>query len=96
MSKVTVIGAGNVGATVGNVLATKDIVREVVLLDIRGDFAKGKALDAWQQSPIEYNSTRMIGTDDYAMTADSDIGLRYRRRCMSRSPARGPSCRRSR
>ena len=57
MSKVTVVGAGNVGATVANVLAHKDIVKEVVLLDIRGDFAKGKALDTWEQAPIDYYST---------------------------------------
>ena len=54
MSKVTVVGAGNVGATVANVLAHKDIVREVVLLDIQGDLARGKALDTWQQAPIDF------------------------------------------
>ncbi len=73
MSKVTVVGAGNVGATVANVLAHKDIVNEVVLLDIKGDFAKGKALDTWQQAPIDYYSTRVTGTEDYADTANSDI-----------------------
>jgi malate dehydrogenase len=73
MSKVTVIGAGNVGATVANVLAHKDIVKEVVLLDLMGDFAKGKALDTWQQAPIDYYSTSLKGTDDYKDTKDSDI-----------------------
>jgi len=73
MSKVTVVGAGNVGATVANVLAHKDFLREVVLLDIRGDFAKGKALDSWQQASIDHYSTRLIGTDDYKDTAGSDI-----------------------
>ncbi len=73
MSKVSVIGAGNVGATVANVLAHKDIVREVVMLDIRGDFAKGKALDSWQQASIDHYSTRLKGTEDYADTAGSDI-----------------------
>lgn len=73
MSKVTVVGAGNVGATVANVLAHKDIVKEVVLLDLKGDFAKGKALDSWQQAPIDYYSTALKGTDDYAETAGSDI-----------------------
>ena len=73
MSKVTVVGAGNVGATVANVLAHKDIVKEVVLLDLKGDFAKGKALDSWQQAPIDYYSTTLVGTDDYADTAGSDI-----------------------
>lgn len=73
MSKVTVIGAGNVGSTVANVLAHKDIVNEVVLLDLKGDMAKGKALDSWQQAPIDYYSTKLTGTADYADTAGSDI-----------------------
>ncbi len=73
MSKVTVVGAGNVGATVANVLAHKDILREIVLLDIKGDFAKGKALDTWQQASVDYYSTRLTGTDDYKDTANSDI-----------------------
>jgi malate dehydrogenase len=73
MSKVTVVGAGNVGATVANVLAHKDFVKEIVLLDIKGDMARGKALDSWQQAPIDYYSTRLKGTDDYKETAGSDI-----------------------
>ncbi|MEO1436868.1 MAG: malate dehydrogenase [Bacteroidota bacterium] len=73
MSKVTVVGAGNVGATCANVLAHKDVVKEVVLLDIKGDFARGKALDTYQQAPIDYYSTRVIGSEDYAATANSDI-----------------------
>jgi malate dehydrogenase len=73
MAKVTVVGAGNVGATVANVLAHKDLVNEVILLDIKGDMAKGKALDSWQQAPIDYYSTRLTGTDDYSQTANSDI-----------------------
>lgn len=71
--KVTVVGAGNVGATVANVLAHKDIVNEIALLDLRGDFAKGKALDSWQQAPIDYYSTKLTGTDDYKATAGSDV-----------------------
>lgn len=73
MAKVTVVGAGNVGATCANVLAHKDVVKEVVLLDLKGDFAKGKALDSWQQAPIDYYSTTLKGTDDYKDTANSDI-----------------------
>jgi len=73
MSKVTVVGAGNVGATCANVLAHKDIVKEVVLLDIKGDLARGKALDSWQQAPIDYYSTALRGTEDYKDTANSDI-----------------------
>ncbi len=73
MSKVTVIGAGNVGATCANVLAHKDFINEVVMLDIQGNTAKGKALDTWQQAPIDFYSTKLTGTDDYADTANSDI-----------------------
>lgn len=73
MSKVTVVGSGNVGATVANVLAHQNIVNEIVLLDLMADMAKGKALDTWQQAPIDEYSTRLIGTGDYAMTAGSDI-----------------------
>lgn len=73
MSKVTVVGAGNVGATVANVLAHNDLVREIVLIDIKGDIAKGKALDSYQQAPIDYYSTKLTGTEDYADTANSDI-----------------------
>lgn len=73
MSKVTVVGAGNVGSTVANVLAHKDIVEEIVLVDIKGDMAKGKALDSWQQASIDHYSTRLKGTEDYKHTADSDV-----------------------
>lgn len=73
MSKVTVIGAGNVGATCANVLAHKDIVKEVILLDIMGDMARGKALDSWQQAPIDYYSTYLRGSANYEDTAGSDI-----------------------
>jgi malate dehydrogenase len=73
MSKITVVGAGNVGATCANVLAHADTVNEVVLIDIQGNMAKGKALDMWQQAPIDGYSTRVSGGDDYALTAGSDI-----------------------
>jgi malate dehydrogenase len=73
MSKITVVGAGNVGATCANVLAHEDIVNEVVLIDIQGNMAKGKALDTWQQAPVDGYSTRVVGGDDYALTAGSDI-----------------------
>jgi len=73
MNKVTVIGAGNVGATVANVLAHKDFIKEIVLVDIKAEMAQGKALDSWQQAPVDYYSTRIIGTDDYALTSDSDV-----------------------
>ena len=72
--KISVIGAGNVGATCANVLATYDIVNEVVLLDIKQGIAEGKALDMWQASHILGYSTRVTGvTNDYTATAGSDV-----------------------
>lgn len=72
--KVSVIGAGNVGATCANVVAHKELANEVVLLDIKEGFAEGKALDIWETAPINLYDTRMIGsTDDYGKTAGSDI-----------------------
>lgn len=74
MSKVTVIGAGNVGSTVANVLAHRDFLNEIVVLDIKEGTAEGKSLDTWQQAPIDSYSTRVVGcTNDYARTADSDV-----------------------
>lgn len=74
MRKVTVVGAGNVGATCADVLAHKDIVEEIVLLDIKEGFAEGKALDIWESSPIDLYDTRTVGsTNDYARTANSDV-----------------------
>jgi malate dehydrogenase len=73
MSKITVVGAGNVGATCANVLAHADVVNEVVLIDIQGNMAKGKALDTWQQAPVDHYSTRLTGGDNYELTANSDI-----------------------
>lgn len=72
--KVTVVGAGNVGATCADVIAHKDFVHEVVLLDIKEGIAEGKSLDIWQTSPINLYDTRVIGsTNDYSKTADSDV-----------------------
>lgn len=72
--KVTVVGAGNVGATCADVIAHKDFVHEVVLLDIKEGIAEGKSLDIWQTSPINLYDTRMIGsTNDYSKTAGSDV-----------------------
>jgi malate dehydrogenase len=72
--KVTVVGAGNVGATCADVLATREVANEVVLLDIKEGYAEGKALDIWQTAPINLYDTRTIGsTNDYSKTADSDV-----------------------
>ena len=72
--KVTVVGAGNVGATCADVLAYKEIANEIVLLDIKEGFAEGKALDIWETSPINSYDSRTIGsTNDYTKTANSDV-----------------------
>lgn len=74
MKKVSVIGAGNVGSTVANVLAHKDFLKEVVLLDIKEGVAEGKSLDTWQQAPIDNYSTYLNGvTNNYEATAGSDV-----------------------
>lgn len=72
--KITVVGAGNVGATCADVIARKEFVHEVVLLDIKEGTAEGKSLDIWQTAPINLYDTRMIGsTNDYAKTAGSEV-----------------------
>jgi malate dehydrogenase len=74
MKKITVIGAGNVGATCANVIAHKDLTREVVLVDIKEGVAEGKALDIWQTSSINNFNTRVVGvTNDYLKTKGSSI-----------------------
>jgi malate dehydrogenase len=72
--KVTVVGAGNVGATCADVLAYKEIAKEIVLVDIKEGFAEGKALDIWQKAPIDVYDSRTYGaTNDYSKTANSDV-----------------------
>lgn len=74
MTKVTVVGAGNVGATCADVLAYKEIAEEIVLVDIKEGVAEGKALDIWQKAPINSYDSRTVGsTNDYAKTANSDV-----------------------
>ncbi len=74
MKKVSVIGAGNVGATVAHVIAQRDFVKEVVILDIKKGISEGKALDMWETSSINHFDTHVIGaTNDYAKTKDSDV-----------------------
>jgi malate dehydrogenase len=74
MEKITVIGAGNVGATVANMLAHKDLAKEIILVDIKPGIAEGKALDIWQSASIDDFNTKVIGvTDDYEKTAGSGI-----------------------
>ncbi len=72
--KVSVIGAGNVGATVADAIAQTQAANVVVLLDIKENFAEGKALDIWETASIRMSDTRVIGvTNDYEKTAGSDI-----------------------
>ena len=74
MTKVSVIGAGNVGATCADVLAQRGVANTVVLVDIKQNFAEGKALDIWQTAPVNMYDTRVIGsTNDYSKTADSEV-----------------------
>jgi malate dehydrogenase len=74
MTKVSVIGAGNVGATCADVLAQREVANQVVLVDIKENFAEGKALDIWQTAPVNMYDTRVTGsTNDYSKTANSDV-----------------------
>lgn len=72
--KITVVGAGNVGATCADVLAYREVANEIVLVDIKEGFAEGKALDIWQKAPIDLYDSRTIGTtNDYSKSANSDV-----------------------
>ena len=74
MSKVTVVGAGNVGATCANVLVTTGVADEVVLIDIKEGLSEGKAMDIMQTANILNINTRLTGvTNDYEKTAGSDV-----------------------
>src|SRR5574343_534526 len=74
MSKVSVIGAGNVGASCAEYIAMKNFAAEVVLLDIKENFAEGKALDLMQTAALNGFDTRIAGsTNDYSKTAGSDV-----------------------
>jgi malate dehydrogenase len=74
MSKVTVVGAGNVGATCANVLVTNQVADEVVLLDIKEGVSEGKAMDIMQTANILGTNTRLTGvTNDYSATEGSDV-----------------------
>ncbi|HQB28692.1 MAG TPA: malate dehydrogenase [Paludibacter sp.] len=74
MSKVTIIGAGNVGATCANILAVNEVADKVVLLDVKEGISEGKALDIMQASTLlGFNSTVTGSSNDYTLTADSDV-----------------------
>jgi len=73
LNKVTVVGAGNVGATAAQRLAEKSLARTVVMVDVAEGIPQGKALDQWQSGPVEGYDTRVLGTNDYALAADSEV-----------------------
>ena len=72
--KVTIVGAGNVGATCADVLAYKEVSNEIVLVDIKEGLSEGKSLDIFQKSPINLYDTKTIGsTNNYKLTKNSDV-----------------------
>jgi malate dehydrogenase len=73
VNKITVVGAGNVGATTAQRVAEKELARTVVMVDIADGIPQGKGLDQWQSAPIEGFDSRIIGTNSYAETANSDL-----------------------
>ena len=73
VNKITVVGAGNVGATTAQRVAEKELARHVVMVDVVEGTPQGKGLDQWQSAPIEGFDARVIGTNGYEETRDSDI-----------------------
>jgi malate dehydrogenase len=70
---ITVVGAGNVGATTAQRVAEKELARRVVMVDVVDGVPQGKGLDQWQSAPIEGFDSRIIGTNGYDETAGSDV-----------------------
>jgi malate dehydrogenase len=70
---ITVVGAGNVGATTAQRVAEKELARRVVMVDVAEGIPQGKGLDQWQSAPIEGFDSRVLGTNGYDETAGSDI-----------------------
>ena len=73
LNKITVVGAGNVGATTAQRLAEKELARQVVLVDVIEGVPQGKGLDLWESAPIEGYDTRLTGTNEYGPSEGSDI-----------------------
>src|SRR5881296_4025100 len=73
LNKISVVGAGNVGATAAQRLADKQLARTVVLVDVIEGVPQGKALDQWESAPIEGFDTRVIGANDYGPAAGSEV-----------------------
>jgi len=72
-NKITVVGAGHVGATCAQRLAEKELARDVVLIDIVEGIPQGKGLDQWESAPVEGFDSHIIGANDYEEAADSDL-----------------------
>ena len=72
-NKITVVGAGNVGATCAQRLAEKELAREIVMIDVVEGVPQGKGLDQWESAPIEGFDSRVTGANDYESAKDSDI-----------------------
>ena len=73
LNKITVVGAGNVGATAAQRLAEQELARAVVLVDVIEGVPQGKALDQWESAPIEGFDTRVVGANDYGPAAGSEL-----------------------
>ena len=73
MKKITVVGAGHVGASCAQRLAEKELAREIVLIDVVEGIPQGKGLDQWESAPIEGFDSRIIGTNEYTAAAGSEI-----------------------
>jgi len=73
VNKITVVGAGNVGATTAQRLAEKRLAREIVMVDVIEGTPQGKGLDQWESAPIERFDTRIVGANDYGAAAGSDL-----------------------
>ena len=73
VKKITVVGAGHVGATCAQLLAQKELAREVILVDIADGIPQGKGLAQWESAPIEGFDTRVSGSNDYESSAGADI-----------------------
>ncbi len=73
VNKITVVGAGHVGATCAQRLAEKELAREIILLDIIEGIPQGKGLDQWESAPVEGFDSRIVGVNDYEAATGSEI-----------------------
>src|SRR3712207_5822590 len=73
VNKITVVGAGNVGATTAQRIAEKELARTVVMVDVAEGIPQGKGLDQWQSAPIEGFDSRVLGSNGYEETDGSDL-----------------------